>query len=1181
MKIKRIDIVGFKSFVDKVSLDFQSGITGVVGPNGCGKSNVVDALRWAMGEQNARNLRGRAMEDVIFGGSESRKPHGMAEVSIVFDNSAKLCPPAYSDYAEIMVTRRLYRSGESEYLLNKTPCRLLEITELFMDTGVGARAYSIIEQGKVGMLVSAKPEERRALIEEAAGVTKYKSRKKTAVRKMEATRQNLVRLSDIISEVRRHLSSLKRQAQRAEKFREYRGEMKRIELCLTGNRFQELQQEIGLVGGQEGQQSETLARLDTQLEEGDLKFEEKRLQLALVEEELTRSQEQVYQLGAEIQRVEGELTLAQRQRESLEGLGKELQQELDGLQTRQAELQSEIQQFQTRADGFVDQLNILQAEVESEEEALRQMQGTEQRLHSEQERCRRQLLELLSENSRLANRREDIARRLAAEQERREQLKSESLKLAEQIQLIEERRLKLSQQQQGVQDRQDLLAEAMQGRQQRQTDLQQRSSEQEGRLSELRQLCEKTRSRRESLVELEASHSGYVAGVKLLLGQQGSFRKIVADLLLVEKELEPALEMVLGERLQALPLDTVESLDGALKLLLEKRARATFFLPGIDATVIDFPAGQPLVELVRCKSGAEEHVKRLLAGTWLVENVREFLGSSLPAGLLLVDRSGNCLSWRGELTGGAPVAVGAGLLRQKRELEELAESLVAQEAKLQEAQSQLDILRDEASRLEEEQAADSADSHHLALQALNFERDRQGLASELGRLEQSRELHDFDLEQSLEVEVSLRREAEGLQQGSRESGQRQQQLESQAEQMQAELTEQREKMDQTRELLTERRVALAAHQQQQQAMRDTLARLSTQQQEGLQRQQTLKQRLATGGQEQQQLKQAQARFQVELETLLSRREEQQQVSQTVRNRFEEGRQSVEELREQLRSLRNRAEEQRKEVARLQLRHHELIVDAEHVRQGVLERYRVDLLEHQVPEATEDELLRQQEQLKRLQQRVEGLGEVNLMAIDEYREQEERYDFLTRQRDDLHQSLEDLQKAIGQINRTTRRRFKETFDKVNETFKTVFPRLFRGGQAELRLTDEEDLLETGIDIVVQPPGKRLQNVNLLSGGEKALTAVALIFSLFLIKPTPFCVLDEVDAPLDDANIDRFAEIVREMTAQSQFIIITHSKRTMAIVDTMYGVTMQEPGVSKLVSVRMNEFLPADPSMAVSA
>ncbi len=377
--------------------------------------------------------------------------------------------------------------------------------------------------------------------------------------------------------------------------------------------------------------------------------------------------------------------------------------------------------------------------------------------------------------------------------------------------------------------------------------------------------------------------------------------------------------------------------------------------------------------------------------------------------------------------------------------------------------------------------------------------------------------------------------------------------------------------------MTERRVALASVQQQQHATDGTLVRLAAQCREMEQRKRQLQQRRQRGNEEQQQLLQSDERLRIELNLLLDRREGQRQAGQAVREKYEQQRCQLDESRERLRGVRSEAEELRKEVARLQLRRHELQIDAEHLRQGALERYRVDLSEHQVPEATEDELERQQQQLQRLQQRIESLGEVNLMAIDEYREQQERYDFLCQQRDDLSQSLNDLQKAINQINRTTRRRFKETFEQVNSKFKQVFPRLFHGGQAELRLIDENDLLETGIDIIVQPPGKRLQNVNLLSGGEKALTAVALIFSLFLVKPTPFCMLDEVDAPLDDVNIDRFAEMVREMTKQSQFIIITHSKRTMRVVDTMYGITMQEPGVSKLVSVRMSDHqLSAEPA-----
>jgi len=1181
MKIKRLDIVGFKSFIDKVSLDFQNGITGVVGPNGCGKSNIIDAIRWVMGEQNARQLRGRAMEDVIFGGSETRKPHGMAEVSIVFDNSAKVCPPAYRDYAEIMVTRRLYRNGESEYRLNKTPCRLLDITELFMDTGVGARSYSIIEQGKVGLLVSAKAEERRALIEEAAGVTKFKSRKKIALRKMDATRQNLLRLSDIIAEVRRQLSSLKRQAQRAEKFREYRGEAKRLELCLTGNRYQELRGEIDILSAQKQEQSALLARLDARLEEGDLQLEEKQLRLTTIEAELTREQEQGYHLASEIQRVESELTLSLRQRENLSSQEQELLQELNLLEQRLTELKAEKQQLQQEDFSFGGRLAQDQQEVELQEEQLNQALSQEQRLTAELEKVRRSLLDLLGEASRLANRRDEIERRLKAEAERCLQIKSEAVRIGEQQQLLAEQRQQIDQQLHQVRERQRRMAEETLLRQERQQQLKGRLEQQEEERDQARQQLERCRSRQESLQELEQNLDGYADGVRALLSKKDGWRQIAADLFRVAGDFETAVEMALGERLQMIPVETMASAEAALQLLVEQKARATLLLPAVPPAAIEFGGGIPLGNLVQPKPEFELLVAALFAGNFLVEDIKSYLSTSLPAGVLLVDKSGTCLSWRGELAGGAAVATGSGLLRKKRQLEELSVEVAHLEQEFSGRQKAVDDLREELAAQEEDQLAAGSERHQLELQALNLEKDLQGVQTEAQRLGERLELIDFDLEQLAEGQTALQNELDQLSAGSQQSHQQQQTLEAGSGQLQQQLAEQRVHLDLLREGLTERRVGLAALQQQQRSLLDTLKRLDSQHQELRQRQEQVRQRQVNGGNEQQRLVALDQRLRAELEVLLNRREEQQQTCQRVRENYEQERQLLEEQRDQLRGLRSEAEALRKEVARLQLRCHEFQIDAEHVRQSVLERYRVDLIEHQVPEATEDELVRQQEQLKRLQQRIEGLGEVNLMAIDEYREQEERYDFLTRQRDDLHQSLEDLQKAISQINRTTRRRFKETFDLVNEKFKVIFPRLFRGGQAELRLTDEEDLLETGIEIVVQPPGKRLQNVNLLSGGEKALTAVALIFSLFLIKPTPFCVLDEVDAPLDDANIDRFAEMVREMTAQSQFIIITHSKRTMGIVDTMYGVTMQEPGVSKLVSVRINDLLPTAALQTASA
>ncbi len=1175
MKIKRVDILGFKSFVDKVSLDFQQRITGVVGPNGCGKSNIVDAIRWAMGEQNARNLRGRSMEDIIFGGSESRKAHGMAEVSIIFDNSAKLCPEAYREYAEIMITRRLYRNGDSEYLINKTPCRLLDITELFMDTGVGARAYSIIEQGKVGMLVSARPEERRALIEEAAGVTKYKSRKKSAQKKMDATRQNLVRLGDIISEVRRQTGSLKRQAQQAEKYRELRGEAKRIEICMAGNRFRVLRDELnqldaGLCGHAEG-----LETSEARLVNAELQLEEKRLQLLSVEDELSRKQEQDYALGGEVQRVEAEILLAGRQAENL-------QEQALGMEVEQRQINERLQHLDVEAVELDLSEKNLGAELENTTEALELQQETlQQRLSSEQDLstrldlARREQMDLLSEAGRLANRQEEIARRLTSEAERQQRNQREAQMQQEELTGLEQRLTELS-----------LAAEelaAAQSRQQTEREVlaetilqvkgEQLSAEVE--LLEQHQLLEKQRSRLESLEELERNHEGYNEGVQALFADRPELsQRLVADLLQVDPDYETQVEIALGERLQAVPVSDASSADDLLKSLARAGVRAALACPVAGAEQPLFQSGRPLIELVTPVAGAEESIQTLLAGCYLVEDVMPHLQSSLPPGTLLVDSVGRCLGWRGDLAGGATAMAGAGLLGKKREIGELNQQVIALDQQLVTQRQRVHRLQQYREGQEETLCELDRLLQRQALKELEQQKDFDRLQHEQLRLKERLELLRFEAAQLSEEGQQLLLEQEDMAQRSVGFEERQLALQAASTQLQDLLRGEREVVEEVREYLTVLKVRLAEYRQQSEGGLAARQRLVTSRAEYQQRLEQLAERRGDEAGRIVQLRQSEEKSRIELELLIARRETVQLDVRTMRERFEEERAKLEMERESLRSLRTEVERLRREVGQQQLRQKELLVEVGYLCEAVAEKFDVDLEEHQVAEADDEEIQRLQLQLRQLQQRISALGEVNLTAIEEFRELDERYEFLSQQRDDLNRSLDDLQKAIGKINRTTRRRFKETFDRVNEKFKQVFPRLFRGGQAELRLTDEDDLLETGIDIIVQPPGKKLQNVNLLSGGEKALTAVAIIFSLFLIKPTPFCMLDEVDAPLDDANIDRFAEMVAEMSENSQFIIITHSKRTMTTADIMHGITMQEPGVSKLVSVRVTDYQQAD-------
>lgn len=1175
MKIRRLDIFGFKSFVDKVSLEFEHGITGIVGPNGCGKSNILDAIRWVMGEQNVRHLRGRSMEDIIFGGSESRKPTGLAQVSMVLDNSAGNCPAIYKDFAEIMVTRKLYRSGESEYLINKTPCRLLDINELFMDTGVGARAYSIIEQGKVGALVSAKPEERRALIEEAAGVTKFKSRKKTALRKMDATRQNLLRLGDIITEVRRQLGGLQRQAQKAEQYRELRREARRIELSLSGNRLQRLDDEIALLLQQEDKESKDLAVLDGRLDEGEVRLEERQLQLSQAEAGYNQAQQKDYQLAADIQRLESEINLVFRQQEQQASQKQQTLSEVDQCSRRLDELTIEADELRKHQHETGSGVDALKEQIAGAETELAEILTQEAAVSARHEVCRQEQMEQFAQANRLQNRREEIERRLETEKMRRQQLVSEQQQITQRLTEVEtqkgalaRRRADIDSERQQVRDRLELSQEELLVRKNQ-------LSHQQALYEQCRKRLEQANSRYESLEDLQRNREGCSDGTRALLAGDGT-RRIVADLMRVAAVDEAAVEAALGDRLQAVLAESPELLTAGLDLLQQQQVRGMLLYqqphgPMVKG-VVDFARGTSLLSRVTPVTGAEVFVRQLLAGIFMVESVADHLDAELLPGMLLVDSQGRCLDWQGMVGGGNSEATGAGLLRRQRQLEDLAKLISQLQGTLSAELATLERQQELLAETEEAQICAQSESHRLELQTLDLEKDEQALQAENDHLTRRLTLLDFDLEQIRIGERDLQNEHARYQSGREGAIVRQQQLEQQSQQLQQQLTQLRTQLDQGREALTARRVALAALQQQQQGGIQTLERIDRQLREVSERRSQLQQRLTTCATSQQQLQLKEGELRAELDRQLDNRAMQQQQTLKLQEIHSQLRVDLDEFRDQLRRLRTDAEELRKSVARIQLRQREQQLEAEHLYQGVLERFAIDLRLQKVPVATDADLDRQQQQLQRLQQKINVLGEVNLMAIEEYQEQEKRYDFLIQQRDDLKQSLDDLEKAIAQINRTTRRRFKETFDQANEKFRQVFPRLFRGGQAELRLTDEHDLLETGVEINVQPPGKRLQSVNLLSGGEKALTAVALIFSLFLLKPTPFCVLDEVDAPLDDANIDRFAEMVRDMTDRSQFILITHSKRTMSIVDTLYGVTMQEPGVSRLVSVRVSDKRP---------
>lgn len=1175
MQIKRLEIVGFKSFVDRVSLDFNEGIAAVVGPNGCGKSNILDAIRWVMGEQSAKKLRGRSMEDVIFGGSETRKPVGMAEVSMTFSNEQGLGPPTVRDYPEIMVTRRLYRNGDSEYQLNKTPCRLLDITELFMDTGVGARAYSIIEQGKIGMILNAKPEDRRFLIEEAAGISKFKARKQSALRKIDATRQNLLRLRDIISEVRRQLNALKRQARKAEQYRDYREELKSIEVGLAADRYRELDARKASEEAAHSERSRRRDALDMRLQKEELEFEKLRLLQAEAEKVLAQKQEQFFHLTASIQKVESRIDFDQKAIVGLQRQQERLAAELESLGQQLAETDQEETLLRSSESNYEADLARETERLANGEEALAALVSADEAALRALEEDRQALFALSGELTRQDNRREEVQRHQQALAEKHSRNKQEQKSVEEQQDQLQKQ----------AAEKQEALDEWRQGRAELQQSLEdaknqiqrvrQQMEEGESLLLERQEVLSRRRSRLESLRDLESNLEGYQAGVQTLMADADWSEccdGLVADLFEVPPGYEAALEAVLGDRLQALLPNSSEDVWPALELLRSKGGRGAFLLPEgdmVQGAALAVEGGIPLNSLISPKAGAEQAVSALLEGLFLVEELAPFLPVSLPWGVTLVTAAGDCLSHRGLLQGGANSTLNSGLLHKRREMKELVTEVDGLEQELAELhrqrQQQKDLLAEAEGALQEL----ASSLHAQDLRLADGEKDLARLLDDARRLKERLELLKFEEEQQLEETTALQQELAAAESGRSEQEQRKARLEQSVALHQADLQERRLALAEARDLVTVLKVDLAGLRERGEGNRRNLQRLDKLRQEGQQRLLGLRNQQEEAVQEQEQLQEAVERHRLELDVLLRRRDEESMRQDTVKDRFEEGAQGVRDREAELKELRKQQAALQEELTQSQVKLREIELETEHLLQTVLDRYRVDLSlgATETPSFDEAEAERRLQELRRL---LDDMGEVNLMAIEEFSELEERWTFLTEQEQDLQNSMESLQSAITKINRTTRKRFRETFEQVNERFQEVFPRLFLGGKAELKLTDEQDLLETGIDIAVQPPGKKLQSVNLLSGGEKALTAVALIFAIFLIKPSPFCILDEVDAPLDDANISRFNDMVEEMSSKSQFVIITHNKRTMAVANTLYGVTMESPGVSKLVSVRINDF-----------
>ena len=1187
MYFKNIELVGFKSFADRTGVSLEPGITAIIGPNGSGKSNILDALRWVLGEQSAKSLRGSHMQDVIFNGSENRPATGLAEVTVTFDNADSRLPV---DFAEVNVTRRLYRSGESEYLLNRAPCRLRDVQELFMDTGIGTNAYSLIGQGKIDLILSSKPEDRRFLFEEAAGIIKYKTRKRAAMRKLESADQNLLRLRDIIVEVERQTRSLKRQVSAAMRHRKLTEELREFEIRHAWLQHRELSAAIESLKARYAEAQDAYETSAAELSFQEARDEQLNLERIEIERILMARREGVHQINSEMDRIENEIALIKKEIDFSRHRQRQALQEHEEFNQRAAKIVEEQQLIDTRAQEIIGEIEQCNTVVVEKQRAFDALSSGVAAADQELENLRALAVEAMNSRSKTQSEvetTEDNLARIDAQlqglYDRQADQNARIETLAAQLKDIHER--------EGARGSElEQTEKTRAGVQKEHADTARLLADRNDELQSLREKKSSLEARLNSLRELRDSYEGYAAGVRAVMqarqdGEKDCARVIgpVGDLLKTEKEFETAIEAALGGNINNVVVEDADAAKQAIEFLKRNRAGRVTFLPldtirsstHDDSDALKGHRGVlgPAIARVEYDQRLHPAIQYLLWNTMIVETIDDAIRIARAEKRFprLVTLEGEVVSSAGAVTGGLAKHQSRGLLGRTAEIEELEGHVERSTARIGQLGTELSELGAKLQGLASQANALQAKAETLRRELVDLGVSGAKYGTELDSLRQSA----AQLGTERDVLVEERRTLEARRE---EALRRASSIENDDEALQRRIGEAQEKASQVRQelsmcsdALADGRVRLAALTQNLEETDRNRLREQREYDEALQeaaRRLELVEDLKTREKELEhgiadKLERAKALSETKGEAQ-EKVVEAQGRQQTILDESTALAKSLKELREKSSAL-------MKEVHTLdkELTHNEDQVTF--FQQRILEEYGIALASLTAEEVGTDELDRteREEQIRHHREALERLGTVNLMAIEEYDALEKRCQFLIAQEDDLRKARETLMGVIERIDKTITGMFLDTFNTVGENFKDYFRRLFNGGQARIYLLNEDDPLESGIEIEARPPGKKPQSISLLSGGEQAMTAIALLFGIFKAKPSPFCVLDEVDAPLDDANIGRFLALVDEFTSSSQFVVITHNKQTMARADALYGVTQQERGVSEVVSVRFED------------
>lgn len=1178
MYLKRLDLQGFKSFPEKVKLEFHQGITAVVGPNGSGKSNISDAVRWVLGEQKVKSLRGDKMEDIIFAGTQNRKPLGFAEVSITLDNQDGKIP---IDYTEVTVTRRVFRSGESEYLMNGTNCRLKDIHELFMDTGIGKEGYSIIGQGKIDEILSSKSDDRRKLFEEAAGIVKFKNRRNEAIVKLEKEQQNLTRIEDIVSELEIQIEPLFKQSETAKKYLSLKEKLKNIEthvFCIEAEKlekeFSEIEKNYTILLENQKTEIESSSQIKIQIQQSKEKLEK-------LTKEIQQENDKLIQVRTEIERAEGDIKLTKEQIQNFEKEIERIEKEIDNKKIRIEKNKSEISIYQTKLTaieiGRTAEKNNLR-QLEEKFDSLSQDLGKNE---SFIEKNKSELIEKIRESTEIKG---DIFQKESMIQQlnqRNNQITDEKLYLHSQMQTQETHIAALEKQiEQNKIDKEQLQKE-LETIFFKTNQLQEEKECLKKLLQEKEKSLNEKNSRFSILSEMEKEHEGFFKSVKSVLNLKiDGICGAVGELLTVSKKYETAIETALGAALQSIVTETEEQAKIAIEYLKKNHLGRATFLPltaikgkrlkkedfekekgflGIASDLIEYPK-------------KFENIMLSVLGKVIVINQLDCaiaFAKKYHYAYKIVTLEGEILNAGGSITGGSSTKKTTNIFSRSREIKQLKDLLEKEKdnfLKQKEVVSQKELEIEDYNQISIEKKM-QIQKLHLTIDSAKQEKER--ISEQIVLQKEKNHLYHIEEKQLQEQLFHVEEDKKICQSRLLKIEKEMEQLNLIVSQYQKDVEDEKSSKENLLEQITKLKISLSNYEQDEKTINETINR-------NMNENRLLKQEIEQFTLEMQQnahLKKQKEKKIVSVQSSLEEKKIQQQKQQEFLFSLTEDRKqnadNVIVLEEQLQEKLEVISQLKNDSFRLETKKEKLEEEKQKLYQQMWEEYEIT---YQMAKQLYDDTISYTEfkkEAKSLKLEIKALGSVNVNAIENYKKVKERYEFLSSQKKDILEAEKKLKEIIIELSNLMENQFKNQFTVISENFNLVFKEMFGGGKAYLKLSDETNVLESPVEIIAQPPGKNLQSMMLLSGGERALTAIAILFSILKMKPSPFCILDEIEAALDDANVKRYANYLEKFSKDTQFIVITHRKGTMEAADIMYGITMQEKGISKLVSVNFSE------------